>query len=153
EANARELGRRLADRGAELQGRVAEDLLNELASLGLVRVARGEGRTYVLTSLGQQVVDRGLSADASDVLRDVERLRTDLLSTIAPELRTPLTVVRTTTGLLTDPTAQPTDEQRTAMLATIERNAERMQRVIGDILDLARFRSGSIRLPLRRFDA
>ena len=135
------------------QDGVAEGLLEELASLGLVRVARGEDRTYVLTSLGQQVVDRGLTEDASAVLKDVERLRTDLLSTIAHELRTPLTVVRTSTGLLLDPAPQPTDEQRTAMLETIERNAERMQRLIGDILDLARFRSGSIRLQLRRFDA
>ena len=136
-----------------LEDGIADDILAELASLGLVRVARGEDRTYVLTSLGQQLVERGLSADASDVLKDVERLRTDLLSTIAHELRTPLTVVRTSTGLLLDPTSQPSDEQRTAMLETIERNAERMQRLIGDILDLARFRSGSIRLQLRRFDA
>ena len=152
-ASAPDLRRRFADRGATLQDGIAEGLLEELASLGLVRVARGEDRTYVLTSLGQQVVDRGLSADASDVLKDVERLRTDLLSTIAHELRTPLTVVRTSTGLLLDPASRPTDEQRTAMLETIERNAERMQRLIGDILDLARFRSGSIRLQLRRFDA
>ncbi len=152
-ASARDLGRRFAERGATLHEGIAEDLLEELASLGLVRVARGEDRTYVLTSLGQQVVERGLSADAAAVLKDVERLRTDLLSTIAHELRTPLTVVRTSTGLLLDPASQPTDEQRTAMLETIERNAERMQRLIGDILDLARFRSGSIRLQLRRFDA
>jgi len=153
EANAGDLGRRFADRGADLRDGVAQELLDELASLGLVRVARGADRTYVLTSLGQQVVERGPGADASAVLRDVERLRTDLLSTIAHELRTPLTVVRTSTGLLLDPASQPSDEQRTAMLEIIERNAERMQRVIGDVLDLARFRSGSIRLQLRRFDA
>jgi signal transduction histidine kinase len=152
-ASGPELGRRFADHGAVLQEGVAEGLLAELSSLGLVRVARGEVRTYVLTSLGQQVVDRGLSEEASAILKDVERLRTDLLSTIAHELRTPLTVVRTSTGLLLDPISRPTDEQRTAMLETIERNAERMQRLIGDILDLARFRSGSIRLQLRRFEA
>ncbi len=152
-ASAPDLARRFADRGADLRDGVAGDLLAELASLGLVRVARGDDRTYVLTTLGQQVVDRGLTEDASAVLKDVERLRTDLLSTIAHELRTPLTVVRTSTSLLLDPASQPTDEQRTSMLETIERNAERMQRLISDILDLARFRSGSIRLQLRRFDA
>jgi signal transduction histidine kinase len=39
------------------------------------------------------------------------------------------------------------------MLETIERNAERMQRLVGDILDLARFRTGAIRLQRRQFDA
>jgi two-component system sensor histidine kinase MtrB len=39
------------------------------------------------------------------------------------------------------------------LLETIDRNASRMQRVVGDILDLARFRAGSVQLQLRRFDA
>ncbi len=39
------------------------------------------------------------------------------------------------------------------MLQTMERNAERMQHLIGEILDLARYRSGTIRLQLRQFDA
>jgi signal transduction histidine kinase len=39
------------------------------------------------------------------------------------------------------------------LLDVIERNAERMQRLIADILDLSRFRSGAIRLQSRRFDA
>jgi signal transduction histidine kinase len=144
---------RFAERGADLRPGVAERLLDELATLGLVRVARGADRSYVLTSLGQQVVEGGLLADATGLLEDLERLRTDLLSTIAHELRTPLTVVRTSTGLLLDPASQPTDTQREAMLETIERNAERMQRLVEDILDLARFRSGAIRLQLRRFGA
>jgi signal transduction histidine kinase len=152
-ATAPDLERRFADLGAVLRAGLAGELLEELGSLGLVRVARGGDRTYALTSLGQQVVDRGLWANAADALKDLERLRTDLLSTIAHELRTPLTVVRTSTGLLLDPTSRPTAEQREAMLETIERNAERMQRLINDILDLARFRSGSIRLQLRRFGA
>ena len=39
------------------------------------------------------------------------------------------------------------------MLETMERNAERMQHLIGEILDLARYRSGTIGLQLRQFDA
>ena len=39
------------------------------------------------------------------------------------------------------------------MLESLERNAERMQHLIGEILDLARYRSGTIRLQLRQFDA
>ena len=88
------------------------------------------------TSLGHRYLDAGLQPRRRIPLAELERLRTDLLSTIAHELRTPLTAVRTSTGLLLDPTAQPTEEQRRALLETIERNAERMQRLIGDILEL-----------------
>jgi signal transduction histidine kinase len=61
--------------------------------------------------------------------------------------------VRTSAGLLADPSSTPTADQRATLLAAIERNADRMKRLIDDVLDLARFRSGSIRLQLRRFDA
>jgi signal transduction histidine kinase len=61
--------------------------------------------------------------------------------------------MRTLTGLLLDPASDPTDEQRRTMLETIERNAERMQHLIEEVLDLARYRSGTIGLQLRQFDA
>jgi signal transduction histidine kinase len=77
----------------------------------------------------------------------------DLVATIAHELRTPLTAIRTSAGLLLAPDTAPTEEQRQTLLETIERNADRMQRVVGDILDLARFRAGTLSLQLRGFDA
>jgi signal transduction histidine kinase len=154
EADTAEVEARFAEAGASLEPGVAADLLAELAALGLIRVARGAGtqRRYVLTSIGQQALGDSLAAGHADRLSELERLRTDLLSTIAHELRTPLTAVRTGVGLLLDPGSQPTPEQSRVLLEAIERNAERMQRVVGDILDLARFRAGGIRLQLRRFD-
>jgi signal transduction histidine kinase len=153
-ATVAELGRRFSAEGADLQGGTATALLAELESLGLVRVARGAPvGQYVLTSLGRRVVDRSDWGDAAVPLKDLERMRTDFLSVIAHELRTPITVMRTLTGLLLDPSSEPTDDQRRTMLETMERNAERMQDLIGEILDLARYRSGTISLQLRQFDA
>jgi signal transduction histidine kinase len=80
-------------------------------------------------------------------------MRTDLLSIIAHELRTPITVMRTLSGLMLDPASNPTPEQRHTMLETMERNAERMQHLISEVLDLARYRAGTIGLQLRQFDA
>ena len=153
-ADATEVGARFAEAGARLEEGLAARLLAELAALGLVRVARGSGgqRRFVLTSIGQQALRDSLAAGHADRLSELERLRTDLLSTIAHELRTPLTAVRTSVGLLLEPGSEPTPEQSRVLLEAIERNAERMQRVVGDILDLARFRAGGIRLQLRRFD-
>jgi signal transduction histidine kinase len=152
-ATLTDLEGRFAAQGADLRPGVAKGLLAELASLGLVRVARAvPTRRYVLTSLGLQLNETGLSGETSASLKNLERLRTDLLSTMAHELRTPLTVVRTSAGLLLDPASNPSSEQRMAMLATIERNAERMQQLVNDILDLSRFRTGAIRLQQRQFD-
>lgn len=147
---------RFATAGAIVGTDTAMQLLGQLATLGLVRVARGADadRVFVVTSLGGRA-GGSLAGDPVSVaaLRDVEELRTDLLSTIAHELRTPLTVIRTSVGLLCDPEREPDSTQRRALLATIERNAVRMQRLVGDTLDLTRFRAGRIQLQLRRFDA
>jgi signal transduction histidine kinase len=152
-ATPQDLDSRFRAAGAELQPGVAARLLQELEDLGLVRVARGgAAREYVPSSLGRRLV-RAQWAGGGVRLRDLERLRTDFLSTIAHELRTPITVMRTLTGLLLDPNSRPTPEQEQTMLATMERNAERMQHLIGEILDLARYRAGTIRLQLRQFDA
>lgn len=134
---------------------VARAWLEELRSLGLVRVSRGTAETavYVTTSLAQRTHAAAASDEHAALLRDLEQMRTDFLSTVAHELRTPLTVVRTNVGLLRDITAEPTADQRATLLETIDRNAQRMQRLVDDTLDLTRFREGRIRLQLRRFDA
>ncbi len=154
-ATVAELERRFSGSGAELRPGVADDLLAELVALGLVRISRGSPvREYVVSSLGQRLVDHGTWADdATAPMKDLERMRTDFLSIVAHELRTPITVMRTLTGLLLDPASDPSPEQRRTMLETMERNAERMQQVVGDILDLARYRAGTIGLQLRQFDA
>jgi signal transduction histidine kinase len=156
-ATPADLAERFAAAGASIDLSCARALLGELARLGLVRIARhnGDDRFHVLTSLGQQMLGGRLGGDAGVVahMAELERLRTDLLSTIAHELRTPLTAIRTCVGVLREPETAPSDTELATLLATIERNADRMQRVVGDILEIARFRTGEVVLQLRRFDA
>src|SRR5690242_8979182 len=103
-ATAVELDRRLRATGVEPSDGLAADLLDDLATLGLVRVSRhAESRRYVVTSLGSRTIEAGAGGESGLALAELERLRTDLLSTIAHELRTPLTAVRTSVGLLLDP--------------------------------------------------
>ena len=134
---------------------LSEALLLELERLGLVRVAHGRDAEAfrVRTTLGEAYAQHVGSGDVRAALADLETLRSDLVSTISHELRTPLTAVRTSIGLLLDPGSEPTDEQRAVLLETIGRNADRMQRLIADVLDLTRFRQGRIGLQRRTFDA
>ena len=156
-ATAQDVAERMATAGAQLPVDTAQYQLDELSRLGLVRITGTEksGQRYVATSIGQHRLEDSLFGERDEVQRlaELEQLRTDLLSTIAHELRTPLTAVRTSVSLLLDTEHAPDDEQRATLLSTIDRNALRMQRLVGDILDLSRFRAGSIQLKLRRFDA
>ena len=157
-----ELAERFAAVDAVVDQTAAQARLDELCRLGLTRAVgggrgsgSGEPGRYVLTSLGERLLGMSFASDReqADLLAEIERLRTDLMSTIAHELRTPLTAVRTSIGLLLDPAVQPRPDEHRALLESIDRNATRMQRVVADILDLARFRAGRIQLQLRRFDA
>jgi two-component system, NtrC family, sensor histidine kinase KinB len=147
---------RFAANDAAIDERTAQDRLDELSDMGLVRaVHEDEATWYYMTPLGTRLLGMSFATrpENVDLLAEIEQMRTELLSTIAHELRTPLTAVRTSVGLLLDPAVEPNADEHRTLLETIDRNATRMQRVVGDILDLARFRTGRIQLQLRRFDA
>ena len=156
-ATPADLAERFAGAGATVDAAALRPSLASWPASAWCAIARhnGDDRFHVLTSLGRQVLSGSLGADAGVVerLAELERLRTDLLSTIAHELRTPLTAIRTCVGVLRDPETSPSASRVDTLLDTIERNADRMQRVVGDILEIARFRTGQVVLQLRRFDA
>ncbi|HET7037270.1 MAG TPA: histidine kinase dimerization/phospho-acceptor domain-containing protein, partial [Thermomicrobiaceae bacterium] len=133
----------------------AAALLAHLARMGLVRVAatpHGEP-SYVPTILGRQYANAlpGSGRSMSAGLEELEQLRTDFMSTITHQLRTPLTAVRTSIGLLLDPSVTADRAMQTQLLENVARSAERMQRLVTDLLDLARYRAGQMRLQPQRF--
>ena len=147
----------LGSTGIRVSRERARYSLARAAALGLARITGHEGgeARYVATALGRRSSTALLAADPelSVGLRELERLRTDLLATIGHELRTPLTAIRSSVGLLLDPGVTPTAGQRQQLLATIGRSADRMQRLISDLLDLARLRSGTVEMRRAAFDA
>ena len=155
-SHAAEVAERASADGIALTVDGARQTLARLSELGMVRQSTtdaGEPR-YVPTSLGQRIAAAELAQPEGIVgLAELERLRTDLLATIVHELRTPLTSLRTCVGLLLDPTVTPSSEERQRLLSTIARASDRMQRLLGDVLDFARLRSGHVELQRRRFDA
>ncbi|MGH3423348.1 MAG: ATP-binding protein [Nocardioidaceae bacterium] len=76
-----------------------------------------------------------------------DRDRSDLVATVAHELRSPLTGVKGFTSTLLTKWDRFSDEQRQLMLETVDSDADRLSRLITDLLDAARIDSG--RLTLR----
>lgn len=77
-----------------------------------------------------------------------ERERADLVSTVAHELRSPLTSVKGFTATLLGKWERFTDEQKKHMLTTVNADADRVTRLLSELLDVARIDAG--RLELRR---
>ena len=77
--------------------------------------------------------------------REVERMKDEFLSMVSHELRTPLTSIRGSLGMLgTLIETSPTQGQRVVAIAL--RSCERLIRLINDILDVERIRSGKMRM-------
>ncbi|RZS89350.1 phospho-acceptor domain-containing protein [Motilibacter rhizosphaerae] len=73
-----------------------------------------------------------------------DRGRAELVSTVAHELRSPLTSVKGFTATLLKRWDRFSDEQKRLMLETVEADADRVTRLITELLDTARIDSGRL---------
>ncbi|MDF2967222.1 MAG: sensor histidine kinase [Nocardioidaceae bacterium] len=114
---------------------------------------RPDGHELLVTG---RIIRRGPSGAVSRVtvgirnVRGRERLdrdRSDLVATVAHELRSPLTGVKGFTATLLAKWDRFTDQQRRLMLETVDADADRLARLITELLDTARIDAG--RLALR----
>lgn len=88
-------------------------------------------------------------ARALEQLRELDRAKTQFFANISHELRTPLTLILAPVqGLLT----RPELAGERATLATVERNAQRLLRLIDDLLELSRLDAGGLRLNIAEVD-
>ena len=111
--------------------------LEVLVSVGYVRDSRsGPVRRLVITLRGAQQRAR------------LERSRAELVSTVAHELRAPLTSVKGFTATLLAKWSRFSDDQKRVMLETVNADADRVTRLITELLDVSRIESG--RMEVRR---
>ena len=81
--------------------------------------------------------------EANEKLKTVDKMKTEFVSVVSHELRTPLTTIKAFVELILMKPDMP-DQKRAAFMNTINVEADRLKRMITDLLDLARIESGSI---------
>jgi PAS domain S-box-containing protein len=82
----------------------------------------------------------------NDQLRQLDRLKDEFVALVSHELRTPLTSIRGYLELITEDTNLTEDQTR--FIETIDRNAQRLQRVVGDLLFVAQVEAGKLSLEV-----
>jgi two-component system sensor histidine kinase KdpD len=91
-------------------------------------------------------------AAESEILRRSSELKTALLNTVSHDLRTPLSSILASAGSLLQEDVRWTEEERSEFARAIEQEAERLNRVVGNLLDLSRIQAGSLVLQRAWYD-
>jgi len=78
--------------------------------------------------------------------REVDRMKTEFVSLVSHELRTPLTSIKGFAEFILDGDAGPVNDELRSYLDIIRANADRLMRLIRDILDLTRIEAGRMEL-------
>lgn len=121
---------------------LAADGRSRPVTLTASRVPGERGRTGLLV-VGLRRAERRARMDA---------VRSELVSTVSHELRSPLTSVRGFTRTMLAKWDRFTDEQRQQMLRTIDEDAGRVTRLLTELLDVSRIDSGQLRLARQMVD-
>jgi signal transduction histidine kinase len=148
------LGFIAADRSPELCTQEDLDLLTTIANH--IAVALDNALAYrqlaqLTQTLEQRVEDRTQELQAANQkLLELDRLKSAFVSIVSHELRTPMTSIKGyVENMLDGLTGELTDKQA-YYLGRVKYNAERLTRMINDLLDLSRIEAGRTELTLAR---
>lgn len=124
-----------------------DEVLNILDEASQVRA---HSRELERKSAELEEATRDLRA-ANEKLLELDRLKDDFMSTVTHELRTPLTSIRAFSEMLHDD-PEMSAEDRTRFLGIIVGEAERLTRLINQILDFAKLESGRVEWAIEDVD-
>ena len=98
-----------------------------------------------------QSLRRQRLADAAaelEIARRSDELKSALLDSVSHDLRTPLATVRAAAGTLADPSVPVSEAERVRLGQAIDTEAERLNRLVGNLLDMSRVDSGALKPEL-----
>jgi two-component system sensor histidine kinase KdpD len=88
-------------------------------------------------------------AAAAAALTEIDAVRTALLRAVSHDLRTPLASIKAMISGLRDPTVTWTGDQLAEALETVEQETDRLDRLVGNLLDASRLQIGALAVDIR----
>jgi len=82
-------------------------------------------------------------------LKEVDAMKSEFVATVSHEFRTPLTSIGMAVNLLLDGTTGKINEEQNELLLALKEDQERLNSLVGDLLDLSRIESGKIQMDIQ----
>jgi signal transduction histidine kinase len=126
------------------------DVVADIGSIALFRVSRRETleRDFAQRDLELEAANQRL-AEANARLRQLDKLKSQFVSDVSHELRTPITNLRLYLNLLS---RDPAPEKQRQYQSVLRYQAERLEQLVDDILDLSRLELGGRRVQFAPVD-
>ena len=83
--------------------------------------------------------------ESNERLKEIDKLKTELISNVSHELRTPLTAMKGSLDLMLFHSAEPTEEAK-KLLMIISNNLQRQIKLVSELLDFSRIESNKIKI-------
>ncbi|MFG3318592.1 ATP-binding protein [Streptomyces sp. NPDC048171] len=126
-----------------------------LALTGRVLPAEDRRVLAAFASQAAVVLDRRRlreEADRSRALAEGNRIRTALLAAVSHDLRTPLAGIKAAVTSLRSDDVAWSDEDQAELLEGIEAGADRLDHLVGNLLDMSRLQTGTVTPLIREID-
>jgi len=121
-------------------------------------IIRKDGREVILELStrpiwqgGQIVGIQGIARDITE-RKELERLKSDFISTVSHELRTPLTSIKGYVDLVLAGDVGPLTPEQKEFLTIVSQNTTRLTELINDLLEIERLESGKIEFEFAELD-
>ncbi len=113
---------------------------------------RHAGHLWVYRDITQHTAERQMLTDQNRSLAELAALKNEFVATVSHELRTPLTSVVSFAEMLKDPSMGSLTPDQATFLEIIDRNSQRLLRLIEDLLLVAKLESHTLPLSLGLVD-
>ncbi len=135
-----------------------DNVLGVLGGISHSPHALSPNQVQLLTTIGHQigiaVENARLAQQAAEVkiLREIDRLRSELIANVSHELRTPLGLIKISCSSLLMEDAEFDRKTQRKFLHGIDEESTKLERIVEHLLDLGRMESGRLRLDKQATD-
>jgi len=106
------------------------------------------GTCVAQAAMALQRIDLTERARKSQQFEDADRLKTALLHAVSHDLRTPITIIKSSASNLRKFGDSLSRDERTELTETIESESDQLDRLVGNLLDMSRLQAGALQLNL-----